>query len=81
MRGTRELPTPEMSVCRNFINLIEDVIKWMGTYIRDHPYSKLKFQSAFKMLLSKLPSIQGVKVNNLSFFKPEDPNRYQAHYL
>lgn len=45
------MPTAEMSVCKNFINLVEDVIKWMGTFIKEHPYTNLKFTSAFRILL------------------------------
>ena len=81
LRGTKELPTAEISVCKNFINLVEDLIKWMGTYIQEHPYSKAKFKSAFRILLESLPQIQKTKVTKLNFFKPEDPNRYQAYYL
>lgn len=81
LRGNSNLATAEMSVCKNFINLIEDVIKWMGTYIRDHPYTSIKYRSAFKMLLETLPIIQANKVSELNFFKPEDPNRYQSYYL
>ena len=53
----------------------------MGTYIQEHPYSKAKFKSAFRILLESLPQIQKTKVTKLNFFKPEDPNRYQAYYL
>lgn len=81
LRGSISLPTAEMSVCKNFVNLVEEVIKWMGTYIRDHPYMKVKFRSAFRMLLDRLPFVQALRVSNLHFFKPEDPNRYQAYYL
>lgn len=81
LRGNNSLPTAEMSVCKNFVNLIEDVIKWMGIYIDDHPYTKIKFRSAFRMLLDRMPSVQASKVNNLNFFKPEDSNRYRAYYL
>ena len=53
----------------------------MGTYIQDHPYSQIKFKSAFRILLEKTPHLQFKKVTALNFFKEEDPNRYQAYYL
>jgi hypothetical protein len=81
LRGSKDLSTAEMSVCKNFINLVDDLIKWMGTYVQEHPYTQLHFRSAFRILLEKMPELQENKVTHLNFFKPEDPNRYQAYYL
>lgn len=81
LRGSKSLPVAEISVCKNLINLIEDILKWMGTHIHNHPYSPLPFRSAFRLLLEEYPSVLNKKLTELTFFKPEDPNRYQAYYL
>lgn len=53
----------------------------MGTNIKDHPYSKITFRSAFRLLLEKLPRIQNIRVTDLTFFKADDPNKFQAYYI
>ncbi len=49
--------------------------------MKDHPYSKLQFRSFFKLLLEKIPRIQSIRVTDLTFFKNDDPNKYQAYYI
>ena len=51
LRGAKSLPVAEISVCKNLVNLIEDILKWTGTYIQNHPYSQIQFRSAFRLLL------------------------------
>lgn len=71
----------DATVCKTILQLVEEMIKWMGTNIKDHPYSKITFRSAFRLLLQKLPRIQNVRVTDLTFFKGDDPNKYQAYYI
>jgi hypothetical protein len=57
------------------------MVKWIGTNIRNHPYSKLMFRSAFRVILDRLPRVQSFKISELTFFKADDPNKYQAYYI
>jgi len=53
----------------------------MGIIAQEHPYSKIKYTSAFKTTLSRCPQIQSLRQIDLTFFKSDDPNKYQAYYL
>lgn len=81
LRGENEMMNSDSTVCKTILQLVEEMIKWMGTNIKDHPYSKITFRSAFRLMLEKLPRIQNVRVTDLTFFKADDPNKYQAYYI
>lgn len=49
--------------------------------MRDHPYSKIHFQSAFRIVMERVPRIKNMRITDLTFFKPDDPNKYQAYYM
>jgi hypothetical protein len=57
------LPVAEISVCKNLISLVEDILKWMGTHIQNHPYSPITFKSAFRLLLEKCQQVSAKKLN------------------
>ncbi len=63
LRGNKPLPVAEISVCKNLISLVEDILKWMGTHIQNHPYSPITFKSAFRLLLEKCQQVSAKKLN------------------
>jgi hypothetical protein len=57
------------------------MVKWFGTSLKLHPYSKIKFRSHFKILMDRISSIKNLKMTDLTFFKPDDTRKYSANYI
>ena len=81
LKGDKFSEAEDSKICSTILQLIEEMVKWIGTNIRSHPYCKLQFRSAFRVILDRLPRVQNFKLSELTFFKADDPNKYQAYYI
>lgn len=81
LKGEKFSEVEDAKICSTILQLVEEMVKWIGTNIRNHPYSKLMFRSAFRVILDRLPRVQSFKISELTFFKADDPNKYQAYYI
>lgn len=62
-------PNPEVSnaleiktFSTTILQLFTEMMKWLGTYIKMHPFYKIPYSSTFKLSLETLPKVKSIKV-------------------
>lgn len=64
------------TISKCLLQLLTELLKWLGTNIKLHPYYKIKYPSAFKLYLDCFDKIKALKITELTFYKIDDLQKY-----
>ncbi len=63
------------------LQLLNEIVKWIGTHIRLHPYYKIPFSSIFKIHLERLQKVKSIKITDLTYYTTDSIKIYEQNYL
>ena len=76
----KKLSPAEQTACKNLINLVEEIVKWMAVNVTFHPNNKIKYRSVFKMIFDEFSTLFKNEKTDMGYYKNEDIKKYTKNY-